>query len=132
MRIFWGIVAIVMFSVMVFGMGYVAENASVRSQQVQMQENQLEAQKSFEVQAVENIKDVAVAGFASNVAIAVSGDASQASMTKSFAWSIWGMVGVIAMTIILVVVIDSRKKSNSDSGHYIDSSVWQDHDHSVK
>lgn len=65
--------------------------------------------KPVEVVALEQQADVAQAGFASNVAIAASGDLAQASMTKSFANAIWGIGFLIVALLAFRMYLDKNK-----------------------
>lgn len=106
---------VLVFAILIFfaclGTAWLAvrETVQIRSE-LQAQEAAYEVEQPFENHAIDGMVDVAQAGYAANVAIAASGDAAQASMTKSFATAIWG-IGFIMVAMYLLL---TRKKNEDD------------------
>lgn len=86
------------------------------SQEYAHEEKMAAMPKTYEERSLDTVKDVAEAGFAANVAIAISGDASQASMAKSYSSAIWALAIVIVGAIVLTVMLSNRKSSRHEYG----------------
>lgn len=107
------------------GLAFFAENADARSQEVKLAEINAEASKSFEAQAMDDLKTVAVAGFAANTAIAASGDMAQASLGRSMATTV---VAIAAIVMALAYIMyNVGKKNSSSSYNYISEDSYVDH-----
>ncbi len=72
--------------------------------------------------AWDRARDMVVAGFASNAAIAASGDAAQASMVRSFTSAVWALALVAVSIAVVVVVLTFGGKTSQQRQH---RASWQ-------